>query len=785
MLSFTAWLLISRWEDRHAQVAFNVVAENHFMVLQNGLTEYLNKLRALRALFDSSDDEITRREFEAFSRPLLQSNSAVQTLSWVPRVLRSERIVHEAKGAGNDVLNYQIKSHGSDGTVVRSAEQDEYFPIFYATVPKESRLYGLDLRSEPDTLRELEQARDGDQLGFSQVPELLSASGRRHGFIFSLPVYQTGSPHGTVEERRHDLVGFVHGSFITSEMIDNVLTATTTPQGVDLFFFTPGTESNASPMYVHGSRLRTQPSEPMSQTVLLAGPRWSRELVAGNKPWMTLVAAPMPGGPFTAGHERAWIVLVSVLIITASMVAYIGGLRRYALRLVRANERVSELAERDALTGLANRRAFLDHLTLAFAQLERGAEPFAVLYFDLDDFKDVNDTLGHPAGDELLRQVTGRVTKTVREIDLVARFGGDEFAILQSNIPDPSAAGTLATTINKIIAAPYIIDGNEVHITASIGISIYSLGLTGPAAMMIQADLALYRAKEDGRNCFRFHNSELDRQVQERVTIAEELRVALDRDEFELHYQPQVEIASGRILGLEALLRWNHPKRGLVSPTVFIPIAERSGHILALGQWAFNEACRQLKLWQEQDIAPKLVAVNFSAFQFKAVSDLEREISASLEHWDIAPEMMEMELTESVLMEVTQQHSESLQRFRRLGLQIAIDDFGTGFSSLTYLTNYPVNRLKIAQELVFRVTDDARNATVVRAAIRLAAELGIEVIAEGVETSAQAEFLLSAGCEHAQGYYFSRPLNAPRVTELLRLGTIQTSEQSVFEPRAA
>jgi EAL domain-containing protein (putative c-di-GMP-specific phosphodiesterase class I) len=261
--------------------------------------------------------------------------------------------------------------------------------------------------------------------------------------------------------------------------------------------------------------------------------------------------------------------------------------------------------------------------------------------------------------------------------------------------------------------------------------------------------------------------------------------VALDRDEFELHYQPQVEIASGRILGLEALLRWNHPKRGLVSPAVFIPIAERSGQILAVGQWAFNEACRQLKLWQEQDIAPKLVAVNFSALQFKAASDLEREISASLQHWTIAPGMMEMELTESVLMEVTQQHSESLQRFRRLGLQIAIDDFGTGYSSLTYLTNYPVNRLKIAQELVFGVTDDARNATVVRAAIRLAAELGIEVIAEGVETLAQAEFLLSAGCEHAQGYYFSRPLNAPRVTELLRLGTIRTAEQPVFEPKAA
>ena len=290
---------------------------------------------------------------------------------------------------------------------------------------------------------------------------------------------------------------------------------------------------------------------------------------------------------------------------------------------------------------------------------------------------------------------------------------------------------------------------------------------------MIQADLALYRAKEDGRNCFRFHNVDLDRLVQERVVIADELRGAIDRDELELHYQPQVELRSGRIVGLEALLRWNHPKRGQIPPSLFIPIAERTGQIQLLGQWVFDAACRQLRSWQDDLLAPDRLGVNVSALQLKGSTELDREVAASLDKWGIAPGMIEIELTESVLMDITQQHNERLERLRKLGVRIAIDDFGTGYSSLSYLVNYPISRVKIAQELVFGVDTDSRSATVVRAAIRLAHELGIEIIAEGVETEGQEKFLLSAGCEYGQGYYFSRPVDAERATELLRSGTIK------------
>ncbi|MFI5011588.1 MAG: putative bifunctional diguanylate cyclase/phosphodiesterase, partial [Hyphomicrobiales bacterium] len=393
----------------------------------------------------------------------------------------------------------------------------------------------------------------------------------------------------------------------------------------------------------------------------------------------------------------------------------------------------------------------------------------------LDHFKDVNDTLGHPVGDVLLRQVAERLNKIVRKSDLIARFGGDEFAVLQTDAVDVTATNTLARKIIEMLAIPFAIEENEVQITASMGISLYSAQLSGPDAIMIQADLALYRAKADGRNCLRFHSGDLDEEVQERVTIAGELRVALDRGEFELHYQPQVELASGRIVGLEALIRWKHPKRGLVMPSKFIAIAERSGAIVPIGRWAFDQACRQMRLWLDEGIAPETVAVNCSAIQFRKQPDLERDIAASLKNSGVASDRMEIELTESVLMEVTQQHRDALKRLRELGARIAIDDFGTGYSSLSYLTNYPANRLKIAQELMVGVDSNARSATVARAAIQIARELGIEIIAEGVETKAQVNFLISAGCTLGQGYLFGRPVSAKWAGRLLRRGTIEAA----------
>jgi diguanylate cyclase len=409
----------------------------------------------------------------------------------------------------------------------------------------------------------------------------------------------------------------------------------------------------------------------------------------------------------------------------------------------------------------------------------------APLYLDIDNFKDVNDTLGHAMGDILLKEVVNRLRNAVRADDLVARFGGDEFAVLLSEVSDPETAEDLAARIGRHLAAPFSIKGHKIRITSSIGIALYSPDVAGAEAMMMQADLALYGAKDDGRNCYRFHSQALDLQVRERVRVADELRHALDEGELELYYQPQVELSTGRIIGLEALIRWNHKTRGLLLPGFFIAIAEQTGAILPLGRWIFDSTCQQLKLWHTEGIAPPVLSINVSGVQLKNAAELEREVEESLSHWNIDPGDIELELTESVLMEATQRHSTTLQNLRRLGTKIAIDDFGTAYSSLKYLTQYPVNRLKLAQEFVLHVTVDYRNAAVVRAAIRLANELGLEVIAEGVETEAQVRFLLGAGCEQAQGYYFSRPVTAQKATELLRAGRIQPAAGARIASSAA
>ncbi len=434
-----------------------------------------------------------------------------------------------------------------------------------------------------------------------------------------------------------------------------------------------------------------------------------------------------------------------------------------------AEAEIRHTARHDGLTGLANRRMFVDAVRKAMTRERQGIR-FAVLYLDLDHFKDVNDTLGHPVGDLLLCAVAERLRLNVRDTDLVARFGGDEFAVLVNHIDHAMAVAQVAEKLVSGLGAPFAIQANLVPNSVSIGIAMHDPDDSSVETLLSHADVALYRAKADGRNCYRFFTDAMDQDVRARVKVTSELREAIASDQFILQYQPQVEIATGRIIGVEALVRWRHPERGLVSPAEFIPVAESSGLVTGLGSWVLFEACRQGSAWLGAGGPPVSIAVNVSPTQFRMAVELERDVTASLASSGLPPQHLELELTETALMEASLEHRDILLRLRQGGIRFAIDDFGTGYSSLDYLRRYPADRVKIAQEFVRLIAVDQECAAIVRTVIGLARELGMVAIAEGVETREQLELLTLWGCREAQGYYFSAPLGADEVLPLLRAG---------------
>jgi diguanylate cyclase (GGDEF)-like protein/PAS domain S-box-containing protein len=453
---------------------------------------------------------------------------------------------------------------------------------------------------------------------------------------------------------------------------------------------------------------------------------------------------------------------------------YLG--RAWFVRDITERKRVEALALRmaryDGLTGLANRAVFVEALEHAIAAAKRGEKGFAILYLDLDHFKDVNDTLGHPVGDELLKSVAGRLRANTRETDTVARFGGDEFAVIVADTRDAADAAVLADKLASAFAVPFSVNGSDIHIGSSIGIAPYGAEGADAETLLSHADVALYRAKSEGRGGYRFFTDAMDADVQTRVTLGAELRVAIDEGQLFLLYQPQVAIDTGRITGLEALVRWRHPERGVLGPGLFVPIAEQIGIIGKLGHWVLWEACRQGKAWFDAGVAPGRIAVNVSALQFRTPAALEAEIVAALTQTGMPARMLELELTESVLVDASREHSDFLQRLRETGVTIAIDDFGTGYSSLDYLRKFPSNRIKIAQNFVTNLETTPSDAAIIRATIGLARELNIEVIAEGVETHMQRDLLKEWGCGEAQGFLFARPLTAEDAASVLRGGKL-------------
>jgi diguanylate cyclase (GGDEF)-like protein/PAS domain S-box-containing protein len=440
-----------------------------------------------------------------------------------------------------------------------------------------------------------------------------------------------------------------------------------------------------------------------------------------------------------------------------------------------AEEQISRLARNDALTGLANRATFMERLRQMFAAAKRGASAFAVLYLDLDRFKPVNDTLGHPVGDRLLQEVAQRLRECTRETDLVARLGGDEFAILQGDLAEAANASDLAAKLLEAIGKPFVIDGHGIGIGVSIGISPYTPDIDSSDMLLSQADIALYRAKEEGRSQFRFHSAELDRKVSERTNLAMELRQAIKDNQLELQYQPQVDLASGAILGMEALVRWNHPTRGLLTAESFISLAERIGAVVPLERWVLEQACRQMRAWRDAGLKLPIMAVNVSLTQLNRGPEFLKDVAEALGKWQLAPCDLEFDVTEGTLAHLKWTQSDVLPKLREMGVQIAIDNFGGEYSSFDYVRAYRINHLKISRAYIARSATDPQSAATVSAIINFARDVGIDVIAQGVENEQQRALLDAANANtQAQGFHFSAPVGASDAGDLLRIGTIGT-----------
>lgn len=445
----------------------------------------------------------------------------------------------------------------------------------------------------------------------------------------------------------------------------------------------------------------------------------------------------------------------------------IGGQIGLFIARKQAEERIRHLAHYDELTGLPNRSMFSQRLAHAIAQARRSSTQLAVLFIDLDRFKNINDTLGHAAGDTVLKEVAERLRGCLRETDTVGRLSGDEFVVMLEEMPQSMHCAEVAKKILAAVARPFLLDLQEYHLTASVGISTYPTDSEGLQGLLKNADVAMYRAKELGKNNFQFYSTQMNIHNLERLALESGLRRALERDEFVLHYQPKIDIRSGEIIGMEALVRWQHPTKGLIAPMQFIPLAEETGLIVPIGQWVLKTACARNKSWQEQGLPPLCIAVNLSARQFTH-ENLLQDVARVLSETGLEAAFLELEITESMVMNDPEEAIELLHKMKAMGVTIAIDDFGTGYSSLSYLKRFPIDSVKIDRTFIKDLPLDGDDAAITQAIIAMAHGLKLKVIAEGAETGEQLNFLRTHKCDEMQGYYFSKPLPESEFISLLQ-----------------
>jgi diguanylate cyclase (GGDEF)-like protein len=903
-ISLMAWRLTAASEDRAFALEYTQRADSQAALLQNSIASYLDKLYALRALFDSSDHPVSRDEFETFGRALLEKNPAIMNIAWVARVKRDQRVTHEQAAARDGLVDYHIRAVGPDGTLPVSPEREEYFPKFYSTEDRMSRAYGLDLGSEKGRAQALMHIRDADVLSISPPLVLHIGKGDRRGFWALLPVYARGLPHETQEQRRDNLIGFVQVVFQISAFVDSIIANVKSP--ADLYLFAANAKPDDPPFYFT-SHLGPGPIQAKSQSELARVLHRTFPLALGDVQW-TMALTLQDRDLISTWHQRSTLLLVCALLLSAALTGLLWSTRRGSQLLQRAhnklnrqkialdtalenmsqglcmfdadgrirlfNERftkmmrvdaeslqsasvidlmrcrqacgefagdpdafaaqalaaahqgrsdtrildtsagralricdqpmqdggwvstveditewrkaqalITHMAHHDALTDLANRTLLIEGLKDALAALDADGGMLAIHFVDLDRFKEVNDTLGHDGGDLLLKAIAARLSSVAHPDDVVARVGGDEFVIVQTKVVDNHAADEFARRLVSAVTVPIKLGEQAVVPTVSVGVAMAPSDGTNPTQLFKSADLALYKAKADGRNCIRFFVAAMSADLDARSKLEKLIRDAVRDDNFVLHYRPIVGAGSRRITGFEALLRLPADEGILIPPSEIIPLAEEMRLIDKIGAWALREACRAAVDWPET----LSVAVNLSPAQF-ALGKVSEAVAQALCESGLAPHRLELEITEALMLGNTEAIIAELEDLKTMGVTIVMDDFGTGYSSLSYLWRFPFDKIKIDRSFMQSSDGASHDAvTVVKAIIALAHQLRVKVVAEGVETATQLAFIESAGCDEAQGFVFGRPVPGSELPALILQDFSVSSSRSGGSqwPRAA
>jgi diguanylate cyclase (GGDEF)-like protein len=775
-------------ESEKLSLDFDQRAAVRIAAVTRGFDDAVQLVRVINQLFVADEDHIGRAQFRSFTLPLLERYPFIQAVNLHRLIRGSERASYEA-AMRLDFPGFQL-TEMQDGNLLPAAVKDLHNVVdFIEPLQGNEPAFGLDVSNNVELRSALQRAVETDLPAATGMVRLAQA---RRGFLVLMPLYRKGAAHATPAQRRDAVIGDTGVVLKADGLVEKILAGNglLASSGIGITVYA-GDGADAAQMAFsdQGTRVGAAAFDLTRWLPIDDARTLRRRIDVAGKPWTIVVNARR--GWSGVSYPGSILTLIGGILISLGAAAYIQALTLGSRRirtlvdqrthqLSVANQLLTEdntarrLAEsalkfqnnRDPLTGLANRNLLRDRLGLAIAQAARSAHPIWVLFVDLDRFKFINDSLGHLAGDELLKKVAERLQGALRETDTVARLGGDEFVLLLPEGNENPLSTVIVQRVMDAIAQPLSIEGHEFFLTCSIGVSSYPVDGEDVETLIKHADIAMYRAKQTGRNNFQFYTAKMNEQALERLRLEGDLRLALERDEFILHYQPQVDLRSGRIVGMEALIRWQHPALGMVPPGRFIGLAEETGLIVPIGAWVLRTACAQIKSWQDAGLGFLRVSVNLSARQFYQ-RDLLESIGEVLARTGLDPQYLEIELTESMVMTDVDSAVAILRGLKALGVQMSIDDFGTGYSSLSYLKRFPIDVLKIDQSFVRDITIDPDDAAIVTSIISLAHNLRLNVIAEGVETEAQLEYLRRHGCDEIQGYYFSRPVDAEAFAALV------------------